>query len=219
MDQKASSLPSTQSENEVLHAIRQTILYFIQICNALLFCIIAAHWLWNRRYKGRQSEVLPSTTVACSQEDEQNAQLSAEDYHVSRISYSEDTIINIISDIYRVYLQLNYISDWEMSWAPKEGHPIKQAICEELHLDHVVVSLMKRLPYFRFSGISDDIEFIHPYSRAFVYLEESELRGGRDPDRFTFEKPRPDFLLPWEIALTCSMDEGIHLILDTKESE
>lgn len=78
---------------------------------------------------------------------------------------------------------------------------------------------MKRLPYLRFSGISSDIEFIYPYSRAFVYLEDYELRGGRDPDRFEFDEPRPDFLLPHEIALTCSMDEGIHVILDIKESK
>ena len=32
------------------------------------------------------------------------------DFHVPQISY-EDTIVNIISDIGRVYLQLNYNSD------------------------------------------------------------------------------------------------------------
>lgn len=40
---------------------------------------------------------------------------------------------------------------------------------------------MKRLPYFRFTRISDDIEFIRPFSREFVYLEDYEVRGGRDP--------------------------------------
>ncbi|KAJ5198112.1 uncharacterized protein N7498_007229 [Penicillium cinerascens] len=152
------------------------------------------------------------------QEDQNEVQNIAADFHVPRIPYNEDTIVNIISDIYRVYLQLNYISDWEVAWAPEEGHAINQGLCEELHINPVVISLMKRLPYLRFSGIAADIEFIYPYSRAFVYLEDYEIRGGRDPDRFSYEEPRPSCLLPQEIALTCSIDEGIHVILDTKDN-
>lgn len=157
--------------------------------------------------------------MATGSQDPNEVQYVTVDFQISRLPYSENTIINIISEIYRVYLQLNYLSDWEVSWAPQEGHNINQALCEELYLDPIVISLMKRLPYLRFSGISGDIEFIYPYSRAFVYLEDYEIRGGRDPDRFEFDEPRPDFLLPHEIALTCSMDEGIHVILDTKESK
>ncbi|PWY62220.1 hypothetical protein BO83DRAFT_394177 [Aspergillus eucalypticola CBS 122712] len=78
---------------------------------------------------------------------------------------------------------------------------------------------MKRISFLRFSSIAADVEFINPYSRAFVYLEDDEIRGGRDPDRFSYyEAPRLDFLLPQEIALTCSMDEGVHVILHTKET-
>ncbi|KAJ5732130.1 hypothetical protein N7493_003611 [Penicillium malachiteum] len=152
-------------------------------------------------------------------EEQPDVQDTAADFQVSRIPYNETTIVNIISDIYRTYLQLNYLSDWEVSWAPEGGHPINEALCEELHIDPVVISLMKRLPYVRFSGISADIEFIHPYSRAYVYLEDYEIRVGRDPDFVGFDEPRADVLFPHEIALTCSMDEGVHLILDTKESE
>ncbi|KAJ5792250.1 uncharacterized protein N7503_008228 [Penicillium pulvis] len=151
------------------------------------------------------------------QEDLTEVQDMTADFHVARLPNSEHTIVSIISDIYHVYLQLNVLSVWEVSWAPQEGHNINQALCEKLHLDPVVISLMKRLPYFQFSGISGDIEFIHPYSRAFDYLEDYEFRGGRDPDRFEFDEPRSDFLVPHEIALTCSMDEGIHVILDTRE--
>ncbi|KAE8417989.1 hypothetical protein BDV36DRAFT_255107 [Aspergillus pseudocaelatus] len=54
---------------------------------------------------------------------------------------------------------------------------------------------MKRLLYIRYSGLAAYIEFIRPYSRAFVYLEHYEIRGGRDPDRFSYEEPRLDLLL------------------------
>lgn len=143
---------------------------------------------------------------------------TAADFYVPRIPYNEETIVNIISDIYRIYLQLNYISPWEIVWPSQQGHVINQALCEELRLDPAVISLMKRLPYFRASELAADVPFA-PLSRAFVYLEDDEIRGGRDPDRFMYEEPRLGFLLPQEIALSCSTDEGVHLILDTKESE
>lgn len=50
-----------------------------------------------------------------SQEDPNEVQYVTADFQISRLPYSENTIINIISDIYRVYLQLNYLSDWEVS--------------------------------------------------------------------------------------------------------
>jgi hypothetical protein len=37
---------------------------------------------------------------------------TAANFRVRRIPYNEDTIVDIISDIYRIYLQLNYISPW-----------------------------------------------------------------------------------------------------------
>ena len=52
---------------------------------------------------------------------------------------------------------------------------------------------MKRLPYLRYLGSAVDIEFIYSHSRAFVHIEDYEIRGGRDPDRFSYKKPRPDF--------------------------
>lgn len=174
------------------------------------------YYFWKRN---REREVPRVSVAIASQEEPSEVQGPPADFHVSRLPYSENTIVNLISDIYRIYLQLNYISDWEVSWAPPEGHSINLALCEELHLDPVVISLMKRLPYFRFSGISGDIEFISPYSRAFVYLQDYEIRGGRDPERFQFDEPRTDVLLPHEIALTCSTDEGSCVILNTKESK
>ncbi|CAI7663952.1 unnamed protein product [Penicillium glandicola] len=138
-------------------------------------------------------------------------------FHVSRIPYNEDTIVKIINETYHLYQQLNYIATWELIWPPEGGHVINQALCEELHLDPAVISLMKRLPYIRWSQLASDIPFMR-FSRPFVYLEDDEIRGGRDPDRFQVDEPRIDFLLPHEIALTCSTDEGSSAIMDLKEN-
>lgn len=213
-DKRALLAPSTPPGNQSFSAKYPRLFYGAQIFNSVfILTVLAVHW-----YRNRQREIPLPTISTSPQEDQNEVQNITADFHVPRIPYNEDTIVTIISDIYRVYLQLNYISDWEVVWAPEEGHAINQALCEELRINPVVISLMKRLPYLRFSGIAADIEFIYPYSRAFVYLEDYEIRGGRDPDRFIYEKPRPDVLLPQEIALTCSLDEGIHVILDTKES-
>jgi hypothetical protein len=53
----------------------------------------------------------------------------------------------------------------------------------------------------------------------FVYLEDDQIRDVRDPEHWEFQEPKLDSLLPHEIALSCSTDEGSHLILDTKKSE
>ncbi|KAJ5725000.1 uncharacterized protein N7483_006357 [Penicillium malachiteum] len=183
---------------------------------AIIMAIIGVRWCWKRYH---EREIPPLHIPPPLQEDMNEGKDVTPELHVSQLPYSEDTIVNIISDIYRIYLQLNYISDWQVTWAPPGGHNINQALCEELHIDPVVISLMKRLPYFRFSRIASDIEFIYRWSRAFTYLQDYEIRGGHDPNRFEYDDPRPDFLLPYEIALTCSTDEGCHLTLDTKESK
>jgi hypothetical protein len=51
-----------------------------------------------------------------------------------------------------------------------------------------------------------------------VYLEDNEIRGGRDPSLFAFQEPRLDHLLPHDIALICEEDEGSNIILDVKNS-
>lgn len=186
---------------------------------AMVVAMIGLRWCWKRYHQRETPPLYIPPQAPPLQEDLNGVQDVTTEFHISRLPYSEDTIVNIISDIYRIYLQLNYISDWEVTWAPPGGHNINQTLCEELHIDPVVISLMKRLPYFRFSRTASDVEFIYRWSRAFTYLQDYEIRGGRDPDRFEIDdNPRPDFLLPHEIALTCSTDEGCHIILDTKES-
>ncbi|KAJ5729352.1 uncharacterized protein N7483_003860 [Penicillium malachiteum] len=210
MDGKLPSVPSAPPEPQSILRKYPRFFFWIQTFDNLLLLIIIGlywYWHWNRNPFEREAPRPTVTTILPEEQPEERD--TAAEFQVSCIPYNETTIVNIISDIYRTYLQLNYLSDWEVSWAPEGGHPINEALCEELHIDPVVISLMKRLPYVRFSGISNDIEFIYPYSRAYVYLEDYEIRVGRDPDFVGFDEPRTDVLLPQEIALTCSMDEGI----------
>jgi hypothetical protein len=124
-----------------------------------------------------------------------------------------------MKDLYQTFLRLNYIKRWEVIWPPKgTGHAINEALCREIGLDQAVISLMKQLPYIKGSLVSMDIE-VYKYSRAMVYLEDDEIRGGRDPTFFYFQEPRLDYLLPHEIVLICDHDEGSHIILDIKESK
>jgi hypothetical protein len=136
-----------------------------------------------------------------------------------RTPYNEDEIVNLMKDLYQTFLRLNYIKRWEVIWPPKgTGHAIIEALCREIGLDQAVISLMKQLPYIKGSLVSMDIE-VYQYSRAMVYLEDDEIRGGRDPTFFYFQEPRLDYLLPHEIVLICDHDEGSHIILDIKESK
>jgi hypothetical protein len=136
-----------------------------------------------------------------------------------RSPYNEDEIVPLIKDIYRIYLQLNYIKRWELVWPPKDtGHAINEALCEELGLNPAVVSLMKRIPYLYDALTSKRVEF-YQYSRAMVYLEDDEIRGGRDPGLFEVQEPRLDHLLTHEMALVCSDDQGKNIVLNLKESQ
>lgn len=58
-------------------------------------------------------------------------------------------------------------------------------------------------------------------SRAFEYLLDEEIRNGRDPELTGVaddDELRLDFLRPWEVALTCWLDDGSSVILDTESS-
>ncbi|KAL6229087.1 hypothetical protein BDW75DRAFT_225707 [Aspergillus navahoensis] len=153
-----------------------------------------------------------------SMPENENQQHQGPNESAARPPYNEDEIVQLMKDIYRTYLQLNYIKRWELVWPPKDtGHAVNEALCEELGLDPAVISLMKRLPYFCDASTSKDIEF-YIDSRAMVYLEDNEIRGGRDPSLFAFQEPRLDHLLPHDIALICEGDEGSNIILDVKNN-
>ncbi|KAL3489584.1 hypothetical protein BJX62DRAFT_238981 [Aspergillus germanicus] len=147
-----------------------------------------------------------------------NGRVDDAQQHAGHSPYNEDEIVQLIKDIYRTYLRLNYIKRWELVWPSEDtGHAINEALCEELGLDPAVVSLIKRIPYICDYSTTKDIEF-YPDSRAMVYLEDDEIRGGRDPSLFEFQEPRLDHLLQYDVALLCKGDEGSNIILDVKSN-
>ncbi|PYI35399.1 hypothetical protein BP00DRAFT_422171 [Aspergillus indologenus CBS 114.80] len=159
----------------------------------------------------------PSVPGQPGQED-----VMGEEYRVAKIPYNEDTIVGLVSDIYRIYVQLGYMNNRadateELVWPPPEGHSINEALCEELDLSPKVISLMRRLPYPVSIGIAAYLPF-KPLSTAFAYIDDRQIRDGRDPGRWIYDQPRTNFLLPHEIALASADDEGIHIILDTEEN-
>ncbi|RAH75035.1 uncharacterized protein BO66DRAFT_449983 [Aspergillus aculeatinus CBS 121060] len=201
------------------------------------FVIILVSIIWNRHHDPRISPPemasLPMPAPTSSPElspppshpeqpDQVKEKKEKEKYPVVRLPYSEDIIVTLVSDIYRIYVQLGYMNNRadgmeEIAWPPPGGHAINEAICQELNLSPKVISLMRRLPYPVSYHIAAELPF-KEWSTAFAYIEDRQIRDGRDPGRWIFDTPRTDFLLPHEIALAGADDEGIHLILDTQEN-
>ncbi|KAJ5915250.1 hypothetical protein N7454_011145 [Penicillium verhagenii] len=131
-------------------------------------------------------------------------------------SYHEETIVTQITTIYNLLLKLSYFSPDCVTFPPEGGHFINEELCHSLHIAPQVISLMKKIPYV-VDGYHKPIMW---QSRAFEYLRDEEIRNGRDPELTGAadddEELRLDFLRPWEVALTCWLDDGISVILDTK---
>ncbi|KAJ5775124.1 uncharacterized protein N7511_000135 [Penicillium nucicola] len=132
-------------------------------------------------------------------------------------SYNEETIVTQITTTYNLLLQLSYFSPDRVTFPPEGGHSINEELCHSLHIAPQVISLMKKIPYV-VDGYHKPILW---QSRAFEYLRDEEIRKGRDPeltDVADDDELRLDFLRPWEVALTCWLDDGFSVILDTQSN-
>ncbi|OJJ95700.1 hypothetical protein ASPACDRAFT_47591 [Aspergillus aculeatus ATCC 16872] len=180
--------------------------------------IILSHWRQRRPQNRLRAAPIPHPPGPDPSKQDQ-ADLAI-DIPGPRLPYNETTLVALITEIYRTYQKLNYITPDELIWPPAEGagHAINEPLCAALHLDPAVISLMKRLPYPLTSRLAETVP-ITPLSRAFVYLEDEEIRGGRDPKRYGHvDELRGDVLRPHEIALSCFADEGECLVLDVEEN-
>ncbi|PYI35706.1 hypothetical protein BP00DRAFT_442494 [Aspergillus indologenus CBS 114.80] len=179
--------------------------------------IILSHWRQRNSPDAHQPAPLPNPPDPSP--PKQDEATPTKDLPIPRLPYNENTVVTLINEIYRTYQKLNYIAADELIWPPAEtGHAINERLGAALHLDRAVISLMKRLPYPRTSRLAEAVP-ITPLSRAFVYLEDAEIRGGRDPERYGHvDELRADVLRPREIALSGFADEGECLVLDVGEN-
>jgi hypothetical protein len=134
-----------------------------------------------------------------------------------RTPYNEQEIVNLVTELYELLVELCYVSRSDIAWPPKpNGHRIDEAICKELGLKPEVVRLMQKIPYPRDSYIARDVE-LFPWSDVYVYIEDGEIRAGRDPDHFG-DECRPDYIKSTDIALCQGTRDGMTVVLDTAES-
>ncbi|KUJ18112.1 uncharacterized protein LY89DRAFT_684036 [Mollisia scopiformis] len=132
--------------------------------------------------------------------------------------YDEKTIINSITVIYELLLDLKYLERDEIIFPPPSGHVINLDICQTLNLDQRVVSLMQQLPYPKDVQTSLDFDLIDE-TRSPVYTDDDDIEECRDPENAgTPEDIRLDYLLPTDVALTIGKRYGTNLVLDTKEN-
>ena len=95
----------------------------------------------------------------------------------TRTPYDEDDIAEIITKIYRVLVELCYISAEDIIWPPSaDGHVINEQLCRKLRLSPTVISLMKKIPYPKDIDYACRME-LFPYSNPYA----GETRSGCDP--------------------------------------
>lgn len=129
--------------------------------------------------------------------------------------YDQNEIVGFITELYELLVKLAYIDEDHITWPPIGGHAINEDLCRELQISPQVISLMKQIPYIN----GDFRYFLHlfPNSEPLSYLQDSDIERGRDPAASP-HRPRRDYLLPQDIALTGPGDEGPYFVLDVRES-
>ena len=132
--------------------------------------------------------------------------------------YSEEAIVSAMTALYQFLIDLDIIRPDQITFAPEAGHSISTELCESLHLDPKVISLMKWLPYPIDRQASWEFDLLDE-SRTPPYTDDNDIKDGRDPDFPGIgDGPRLDYLAPTDIALTIGGRYGVTLVLDTQES-
>ncbi|CZR66790.1 uncharacterized protein PAC_16691 [Phialocephala subalpina] len=135
--------------------------------------------------------------------------------------YDENEIVDLITELYELLVKLACFPPDEVTWPPEPGHQINEVLCEELHLDPAVTSLMKKLPYLD-SDLRGQVH-LFPGSEPYSFLKDGDILESRDPENLP---PRPgkesklrlDYLLPHDVALAHNLRYGMTLVLDTKDN-
>lgn len=159
----------------------------------------------------------PKSASRTNEQQEEHSTLPPDEFLTLRSPYNEQEIVNLVVELYELLVELCYFPHADIAWPPQlKGHHINEVICEELGLATEVVRLMRRIPYPRDSYLAKDFE-LFPWSRVFVYVEDEELRNGRDPDNYG-EECRLDYIKKTDLALCSGTRDGMSVVLDTVES-
>ncbi|KAH7388899.1 hypothetical protein BKA64DRAFT_645372 [Cadophora sp. MPI-SDFR-AT-0126] len=181
---------------------------------ALSLCIIASIALYLLRLPGRSwPPPCPSRFLV--------PRPSTPPIDTTSTPYSEDAIITLLNEIYTLLLKLAYLPPKSVIFAPPNGHKINVTLCESLHIDPAVISLMKWMPYTDY-GMGDSEELEYPcFGGGWMYnfLRNEQVLRSRDPERNAWsDEPRTDYLLPCDVALTEAEDPDLEwLVLDTRQ--
>ncbi|KAF8859498.1 hypothetical protein BDZ45DRAFT_725250 [Acephala macrosclerotiorum] len=135
--------------------------------------------------------------------------------------YDEAEIVGLITELYELLVKFAYFPHDAVTWPPENGQPINDALCEELHLDPIIASLMKKLPY-----LDSDLRYhvhLFPGSEPYSFLQDGDILESRDPENLA---PRPgeesklrlDYLLPHDVALAHNLRDGMTLVFDVKDN-
>lgn len=100
----------------------------------------------------------------------------------SPLAYNEDEIVSVITDIYKLFLNLNYLEPSAIIFPPEDTGRQDidtKLLSEEYNMNPTVVSLVQRLPYV-VDSYRDEIVW-YPESIAINVLEEDGRVFSRDP--------------------------------------
>ncbi|KAF4625265.1 hypothetical protein G7Y89_g12906 [Cudoniella acicularis] len=131
--------------------------------------------------------------------------------------YDEDTIISLVTELYKIFTKLNYIRLDFIQYTPPNGHRVNEALCFKLGLDPRVILLLKKLPHPISLEPSQEFELI-PGSKAVVITDDEVLNEGRDLSDEKSEGNQLDRVRPQDIILTRGTGKAGSLVLDTQKN-
>lgn len=145
------------------------------------------------------------------------------------LAYDEALTVFLLTRIWEILIALCHVQRDDVVFAPEGGHQLNDALVAHLKLAPSVVSLMRKMPYFK-SAADGTPQLIHEGS-PLSFLHDQDLVLGRDPNYLHTIGSTPAteinflgidefYLRPQDTGLvTPSMSWGKAWVLDTEASE
>ena len=124
--------------------------------------------------------------VTCARADVWPFQISSNMSDPLSNPYNEHVIVDLVTEIYRLLLQLGHFEEDEVIWPPTGGHTLDFSLLDDSsRIDINVISLMQHLP---FTGVGSRSTVV-PTMRPVNYANPFELAMSRDIDKTDFRAP------------------------------